>query len=170
MNEQNQNENHETNETGSEFTFDNLKSTLEAHGFNQNTAEERFDHLRNMSEEGIAFFMADVNRGLQGSDETLVHDKTMKIGETPTLAPEDRYDVFNRAIEKIKLSDKINPARAGDVLALATVLIHPFKDGNGRTARMLGFMFRDDFDGPEAEASFKTLAEPWRRCKPVRSS
>lgn len=86
----------------------------------------------------------------------------MKIGQSETLKPEDRYDVFLNLVNNIKNSkDDINPARIADTLALGVVLLHPFHDGNGRTARVLGLMFRDSFDSDDAyEADFKIATEP----------
>lgn len=41
-------------------------------------------------------------------------------------------------------------------------MLHPFYDGNGRTARVLGLMFREDYDSDPDEfgAAFDVVAEP----------
>ena len=114
-----------------------------------------------MSAEDIALFMTDMNRRAQGSDDSLVHEEAMKIGEKELVAPDDRYDLFNRVIDIIHAApNDTNPERIGDALALTTVLLHPFKDGNGRTSRLLGFMLRDDFDAPDAPETFDQLIAP----------
>ena len=42
--------------------------------------------------------------------------------------------------------DDVNPERLGDVAALGIVLLHPFQDGNGRTARIAGSIFHEEYD------------------------
>ena len=124
---------------------------------------ERLDRLKELSVEGVAILLEDINKSIQGSSDSLMaHDKTMKIGKTETLKPEDRYDVFLKLVEDIKNApEDINPARVGDALALGVILLHPFHDGNGRTARVLGFMFRDMFDNPDTfEADYNVTAAP----------
>lgn len=122
--------------------------------------EERANKLRESDPQNLALFMTDVNRRTQGSDDTLVHDKVMKIGNTETIDPTERYDTFLALDDKIRTSDpSINPERIGDALALTTVLLHPFKDGNGRTARLLGYIYHDDFDATDAPATFDQLVE-----------
>lgn len=138
-----------------------FKNMLNTYGLAGDTPVERIEALRSKSKEFLAIFMTDLNARLNGSTETLVSDKTMKIGEQSAIAPEERYDLFSRIIEKVKATpEDINPARIGDALALSIVLLHPFKDGNGRTARMLGYMFREDMDGLDALEDFRVLVEP----------
>ena len=56
--------------------------------------------------------------------------------------------MFSQLIDDIKKCPKdTSPERIGDVLALGVVLLHPFHDGNGRTSRVLGQLFRDSYDG-----------------------
>lgn len=117
--------------------------------------------IKNQSKENFALFLTDLNRRLQGSDDTLVHDDTMKIGDKETIAPEDRYDLFTSIYEKVQGADQaVNPARVGDALALATVMLHPFKDGNGRTARTLGYLYRADFNDAGDVQEFGQVIEP----------
>lgn len=107
-----------------------------------------------------------INRRLQGSEESLVHDKTTRIGDVEAVSPEYRYDVFTRVIEAIEASaDDISPARVADVLALTVVMLHPFRDDNGRTARALGLLVRDDYDGVDYESDYAVVTEPRDRAR-----
>lgn len=151
---------YEIRHTREALGFTELQDMLAEYGLSGSSPAERLDSLRQRSAQDIALFMADVNKRLQGSDESLVHEDTMRIDDRKAMHPSDRYDVFTDTIDKIKESQEgINPARVGDVLALTAVLLHPFKDGNGRTARMMGFIFRDDFDASDASETFTALAE-----------
>lgn len=142
------------------LSFGELKSMTETYGLNGSNPEERAAKLKATSPDVVAAFLSDVNRRIQGSEDTLVHEKSMKIAEAESVAPEDRYDLFVAIDQMIKASgEDINPERVGDALALATVLLHPFKDGNGRTARLIGYMYREDFDEPEAAATFSQISE-----------
>lgn len=144
------------------FSFVGFKNLLDQYELGGDTPESRVKALRVQSREHIALFLTDLNRKIQGQEEVLIHDKTMKIGDKETVKPEDRYNVFAAAIERIHNSDEsINPARIGDALALTTVLLHPFSDGNGRTSRAIGFLYRPEFDLPEdeAEVDFNQLIE-----------
>lgn len=141
--------------------LEEFRGMLDVYGLNGNNATERVEALRGQSKESLAVFLTDLNARLNGSEDSLINEETMKIGEKPTVAPEYRYDLFSEIVDKIKESPSdVNPERIGDTLALSTVLLHPFSDGNGRTARMLGYIFRDEIDGPEAQADFDTLARP----------
>lgn len=152
---------HEIEHPREKLTFNELKEMLSQYGLEGSTPAERADAIRKTTADKMALFMTDVNKRSQGSDDTLVHDETMKIGDDELIAPEERYDLFNTIFETIKNSpEDTNPERIGDALALTTVLLHPFKDGNGRTSRMLGFMLRDDFDEPDAAESFDQLVAP----------
>lgn len=131
------------------------------YGIDGNDPAERIGQLKQLSVEGVAIMLEDINQSVQGSAGSLVsHDRTISIGGKETIRPEDRYDVFTRLIEDIKKSpDDINPERVADTLALGVVLLHPFYDGNGRTARVVGLMFRDNFDGETYESDFATVTE-----------
>jgi hypothetical protein len=60
-------------------------------------------------------------------------------------SPEERWQIIQTAADLItQLGSDIKPGfdfffleRAGDIMALATVLAHPFEDGNGSTARVI---------------------------------
>ena len=130
---------------------------------NGQSPAERIEQLKQLSIEGVAVFLEKINHLVQGSETSLMnHDRTMKIGETATLAPEDRYDVFVDLINDIKAApDNTPPERIADTLALGVVMLHPFHDGNGRTARLIGLTFRGDYDDPDSyENNFNIVTEP----------
>ncbi len=142
------------------LTADGLNELIKEYGLEGSTPTERVTSLKNMPADKIALFMGDLNRKLQGSGETLVSDVTMNAGDQPMVAPEYRYDVFTSLIDKIKVAPAINPERLGDTLSLGIVLLHPFADGNGRTARVLASIFREHFNDNDYADDFRTLAEP----------
>jgi len=130
-------------------------------GIRGESPRERASQLKELSQEGIAIMLEKVNALAQGSAESLMnHDEMTRIGGKDTIAPEHRYDVFTNLIESIKSSPReINPARLGDALAMGLVLLHPFQDGNGRTARLVGMIFHDEFDSSDYESNFTQLIE-----------
>jgi hypothetical protein len=74
--------------------------------------------------------------------------------------------VFTELVDAIKEApNTLNPARVADVLALGVVLLHPFKDGNGRTARIIGLTFRDGYATDEFLSDFAQVAEPRDRAR-----
>lgn len=121
---------------------------------------ERMESFRTMSVEDVAELLDMLNQQLQGSDETLLADSTMKVGGKPTVPLEHRYDLFESIVSKLQNAPKdINPARIGDALGLLVVILHPFHDGNGRTARMVGYAFQHQFDTDELEGDFAYFAQ-----------
>lgn len=141
---------------------DGYRELIEKFGVTGNSPAERLKSFKSLSADRIAALLSGINRGLQGSKDHLIRsDAAMKIGQKETIAPEYRYDVFTGFIDELKQTpETINPARVGDALAMATILLHPFEDGNGRTARMIGLTFRDDFDDTdELKEDFDLLAE-----------
>lgn len=133
------------------------------YGLTGRNPAERLRQLSNLSVEGIAILLEDINKSVQGSRDSLMnHETTMKVGGRETLAPEDRYDVFLHLVDRLKSLDKdVSPQRAMDALALAVVMLHPFHDGNGRTARVLGMIGRDDYDSDEfINSDYDTITEP----------
>ncbi len=151
---------YEIEHTREKLDFEEFKVMLKEYGLDGDTPAERLGALKNQSNESVGLFMSDLNRRLQGSDDTLVSERTMKIGSTDTIDPTDRYDIFMGVLNKIKSVDSdINPGRVGDILALTNVLLHPFEDGNGRTSRMIGFIYQPDFDGQDSMQTFDVLAE-----------
>lgn len=154
---------HEIQHSMPVVSADELKPRLGSeYGIDGNNPAERLGQLKQLSVEGVAIMLEDINKSVQGSADSLVsHDRTIKIGDKQTLRPEDRYDVFLRLVEDIKsCPDDVNPERVGDVLALGVVLMHPFYDGNGRTARVLGLLFRDSYDSEAYQSDFEIITEP----------
>lgn len=134
----------------------------EEYGFFEGSAEDRAKRLKEMSVEGVAILLEDINKSVQGSRDSLIdHENMTPIGgKQPTLSPEDRYGVFLDLVESIRACpDEVNPARIGDVLALGVVMLHPFYDGSGRTARVLGLMFRDGYDAPDYKGDYDIATE-----------
>lgn len=143
-----------------QLEFEEYREMIAQYNLDGANPKERLDALKLQSKENVALFLTDLNRRVQGSDETLIDDETAAIAGGSAIAPEHRYDLFSNIMDKIaKSNPDTNPARVGDTLALATVLLHPFKDGNGRTARLVGLLYREDFDAPEAGSTFDFLAK-----------
>ncbi len=138
-----------------------FKKIAEAYGLNGENPAQRAESFRGMTNENIAFMLADINRKLQGSDDTLVRPTTHEFvkANIKLVAPENRYDVFTSFLDKAREARDINPARLGDAIALATVMLYPFEDGNGRTARAVAFLFRDNIDGADAQEDFEVITE-----------
>ena len=94
-----------------------------------------------MTIEGVAELFDMINKGMLGSEETMLSQKTMKIGEQELIPIEDRYDLFEDLVHKIQQAPRdIDPQRFADTIALMVTMLHPFIDGNGRTARMIGYL------------------------------
>jgi len=145
-----------------------LKQRLSSeYGINGDSPAERVNQLKQLSVEGVAILLEDINKSVQGSVDSLIsHDETIKIGGKQTIKPQDRYNVFSRLVADIKnCPDDVSPERVGDVLALGTVLLHPFHDGNGRTARVVGLLFRDGYGSEEYQSDFDTVIEPRDRAR-----
>ena len=140
---------------------DGLKELAVEFGIDGATPNERSRQLKGLGIEQVSEFVDSINRGVQGSADSLISDDgTMKIGDKETISVEHRYEVMSELVRLIKDSpDEINPARLGDVLALGVVLLHPFQDGNGRTARIVGSIFRDEYDKGDWENTYKVVAE-----------
>ncbi len=134
----------------------------ETYGLTGRTPAERMGQLQALSNEGIAILLEDINKSVQGSADSLMsHERTITIGDKQTIPLEDRYAVFTRLIDDIKSSpEATSPERKADVLALGVVLLHPFHDGNGRTARTVGLLFRESYDSDDYEADYTTVIEP----------
>lgn len=143
-----------------ELSFGEFQTMVGEYGLDGSSPSERVEKLRHLDASTMALFMTDVNRRAQGSEESLVDEEMVSIGEESTIDPKDRYQLFTDLIDKIHgTSSDINPERIGDTLALATVILHPFKDGNGRTSRLMSYLFHDDFDAPDANETFDQLVE-----------
>lgn len=143
-----------------ELGFNEFREMLGEYGLDGD-AKNRIESLKAMPKESLAIFMTDLNRRALGHEESQIKDETSIVGGDLTISPEDRYDLFSSITDKIKSADEaISPERVADVLALTTVLLHPFEDGNGRTARLMGYLGRADFDKPEDVENFDQMIEP----------
>lgn len=94
--------------------------------------------------------------------ETIPTDYNMQVAspdgarQTELMHPEDRADFFDQAAKLIgelndqrgEADDEAFLARASNVVALSIVLAHPYANGNGRTARVIGGLLRE---GPQSE-------------------
>lgn len=130
--------------------FEDFGSKVAELGLSGSSPAERVAQLRAMNVEDVAGMLDELNMSLQGSAETLLAPYTQNIGEQIAIPVEYRYDVFEKIMDIIKQAPAdINPARVGDALGLMVVMLHPFKDGNGRTARAVGYIFQPDFDTPD---------------------
>lgn len=144
-------------------TAEALKARLSSeYGIDGNSPAERVEQLKQLSVEGVAIMLEDINKSVQGSADSLVsHDRVIKIGGKETIKLEDRYDVFTKLVTDIQNApEDVNPARVGDVLALGVVALHPFQDGNGRTARTIGLLFRDSYDESTYQEDYDVAIEP----------
>jgi hypothetical protein len=142
-----------------QLTAPEFRMMSEEYGIIGANPAERVEAFKRLPAENVAFYLTDLNRRLQGSDETLIHEETMKIGGQETIAPEDRAVLFTGLLDGIKRAKGVNPARIGDALGLGVVTLHPFKDGNGRTARLMGLLFRDEYDDPGYKDIFEFLTQ-----------
>lgn len=149
----------ETNTAQERLRAHEFKTLVAEYGFTGQNPSERINNLKEMPASTVALFITDVNRRLQGSDESLIDDRIVKIGEKETIAPPKRAELFIGLIDKIHKADGVSPERIGDTLALGILLLHPFQDGNGRTSRMMGLLFRDEFDQPDYVADYDALSE-----------
>lgn len=57
-------------------------------GINGDNPKARMEQFKNLSIEGVAILLERINKGLQGSEDSLMnHDRAMKIGDTETIKP-----------------------------------------------------------------------------------
>lgn len=99
--------------------------------------------------------------------ESVPTDYSMQVASpdgsrvTELMKPEDRTAFFDQAAQLVgelndlrgEGDDEAFLARASNVVALSIVLAHPYANGNGRTARLIGGLLRE---GPASE-DLKTL-------------
>lgn len=158
-----------TTSNGYEISHPTEQLTAEAYrgllageyGIDATTPFGRIEQLQQLSNEGIAILLEHINKGVQGSESALVNEGTSFIGEHIAIRPEDRYQVFTDLVAAVRSAPpQVNPERVADTLALGIVLLHPFLDGNGRTARVIGLTFRDSFDSAEYRYAYNTVVEP----------
>ena len=127
---------------GEVLSAEGLKNLVVEVGVDGSTPKERADQFKNVSLEDFTGLIDNINRGVQGSADSLIlEDGVMKIGDKETIPVEYRYEVMSELMRLIKeSSDDVNPERLG------IVLLHPFQDGNGRTARIAGSIFHEEYD------------------------
>ena len=136
-------------------TMAEMDKVADAYHFGKND-EENLLRLLTMSADEAMIFIADLNRILLDKNQTQVKSKPLKIvsresGEItgtfmePDLRRDCFVEFFGDLQNIISENPSINPQRVGDALAMATVMIHPFHDGNGRTARALSYFFDRDY-------------------------
>ncbi len=130
------------------------------YGLDGETPQARTEQFKQLPADEVARMIDDINTLTRGLTEpSHKEDGPMKIGEQVTIAPEHRYDVFMSLMQDIKdAPGDVNPARIGDTLALGIVLLHPFHDGNGRTARLVGQVFHEEYD-EDYKNSYAILAQ-----------
>lgn len=106
----------------------------------------------------------DLGAGRYGTERTVRNDKTDELIYTP---PQDAIDKWAEAVcDRMNALDRPSGPHVAVRAAwihVAFAAIHPFKDGNGRTARVLASlaMYRGGFRRPE----FCSLEEWWGRHK-----
>ena len=94
-----------------QLDFEGFKGLVDQYGLDGATPQDRLKALKGATSENIALFLTDLNRQLQGESQTQIHNETMSVGESKTISPQDRFDLFNYAIDKIKnTDDETNPA------------------------------------------------------------
>ncbi|MES2630874.1 MAG: Fic family protein [Patescibacteria group bacterium] len=145
------------------LTADGFRTLVaEQYGLNGLSAELRVHQLKQLPADTIHSFIVELNKSLQGSKDSLeTHDTAMNIGTATAVHPEHRTAVLESIVESIKASpDTVHPYRIADVLAMSVVMLHPFDDGNGRTARAIGLAFREEYDSIFFEDDFNTLTRP----------
>lgn len=148
---------HATDKYSADEFRDHMKTEF---GIDGPTAHERIDQLKDLSIEGAAVLIEDVNKNVQGSADSLMSESAVRIGEQEGIQPENRYDFFCNLMNLIKNApDTVNPARVADVFSLGIVILHAFQDGNGRTARTIGYMFRDNYTSDSYANDYEVVTE-----------
>jgi Fic/DOC family len=126
-----------------------FKGLVEKYGLGGESPAERVARLKSASADTVAVFLTDLNRKLQGSEETLISENQMKVGGESMIPAENRYDLFQGMLDSIrKAPSNVNPSRIGDSLGVGLVMLHPFEDGNGRTSRLMALLYREQYDDP----------------------
>lgn len=133
-------------------------------GIPQDAHERANDIAQNFGKRGVDIEMVTqaVHQVLVPHIETIPTDYNMQVAsphsdkQTELMRPEDRSEFFDQAAHLInelneRRSDATDEAfleRASNVVALSIVLAHPYANGNGRTARLIGGLLRE---GPQSE-------------------
>ena len=123
---------------GEVLSAEGLKNLVAEAGIDGSTPKERTDQFKNVSLENFAGLIDEINRGVQGSADSLIlEDGAMKIGDKETIPVEYRYEVMSELMRLIKA----------------------FQDGNGRTARIVGSIFHGEYDDGW-ENNYGIVSEP----------
>lgn len=152
----------ERKEHAQPFTSEAFRDCIENEfGLNGATPEERAAQVKTLSPEQVFSLMDTINRRVQGTDESQEYtEHAMKVGEHTTIAPAYRQAVLEGVVLTLQHTpEDVSAARIGDVLALTTVMLHPFHDGNGRTARLLGSVFQNEYDAPDFSDNYALLSQ-----------
>ncbi len=121
---------------------------------------ERADQLRTVTGEGVISLLDTIHRIVAADTSHEPNPVPTKLKDPEgnitgiLAAPENRRPIFDYAAQKVReLSAVTGPAetqqflnRAADTLAVAVVLAHPYKDGNGRSARTIAQLVRYGLD------------------------
>ena len=81
---------------GEVLSAEDLKNLVAEAGIDSSTPKERADQFKNVSLEDFAGLIDEINRGVQGSADSLIlEDGVMKIGDKETIPVEYRYEVMS---------------------------------------------------------------------------
>ena len=90
---------------GEVLSAEGLKSLVAEAGIDGSTPKERADQFKNVSLEDFAGLIDKINKGVQGSADSLIlEDGVMKIGDKETIPVEYRYEVMSELMRLIKES------------------------------------------------------------------
>lgn len=133
-------------------------------GIPQDIHDRANDVARNFGKKGIDIEMVTqaIHQVLVPHIESVPTDYSMQVAslhggeQTELMRPEDRSEFFDQAAQLInELNDRRSNAddeafleRTSNIVALSIVLAHPYANGNGRTARLIGGLLRE---GPQSE-------------------
>lgn len=88
---------------GEVLSAEGLKNLVAEAGIDGSTPKERADQFKNVSLEDFARLIDNINRGVQGSADSLIlEDGVMKIGDKETIPVEYRYEVMSELMRLIK--------------------------------------------------------------------
>ena len=159
-------------ESQPELIFDETKHALERLQLNDDP-NVRATQLLGLTAEGLLSAVTSIHEAVAPDEAHTLSPvaRTIKSKDGATVAelmqPDERLPLFQSAISMIsQIAENAQPDeaqiflnRAGNVLALAIVLAHPFEDGNGRTSRVLGHAIREGYQDTAAyDQDLKTVS------------
>lgn len=162
-------------ETGyqEEPDWEDVSERLDTINVSDSPEERAEDVAANLASDGkdIYYLSLALHQVLVPTVESIPTDSAMKVQSpdgldtTVLMNPEERAPLFDHAAKLIQQLDgqRSNMTneefleRASNIMALSIVLAHPFADGNGRTARMVGGLIRDGRQG--ADEDLKVLGK-----------